>query len=566
METKPRTPEALVEDATSALRERRQLRALESLLEAFRLSRAPAIADAIDKVSTSLDATSLRPKGKTVADRHETWLLMESERNTTHVAALLATFASEGKREEIVARFARIEKWPADPRVAMTLARILERPRLRASDAWYGFWSRAMERLAAIGDVRVLRLREGLERHLGKRPRESKWIDKARLARLLDELTVEAERIEERTTRELRDAIARLESELAGEKGTAGASIAELYSAVYESPADDAPRLVLGDALLEAGLGDPRGELIAAQLGSSRSAKREKQIVREHVTKLLGPLAPVVVEKLAVFERGFLSEAAIHSKSEAAAKEVVGLPEWATVRVIHLFSPKHPWQAPAAPLLSSPVMRSLREVTHLNPHTFTDLTDPLRLTRVHLTPFGPWSVYLVERGLPLLPELRELDFGGIVDDSVETLATAILSLPAVRALDRIAVGLLYDEARIEWARAMMAATIAASSVALRRTDPLTGWSFTLRRDEAGELRVLEGEFVHGYRWSPWESTTPPLDRAGRIIRALGQLTSIRLTSKVPLAPSAAAFEGWRASLEGDTKGARLAIEIPSSPS
>jgi uncharacterized protein (TIGR02996 family) len=86
---------------------------------------------------------------------------------------------------------------------------------------------------------------------------------------------------------------------------------------IREHPDDDAPRLVLADWLEERG--DPRGELIRAQLGRTRFAqeerraewnearRREAALLAEHAAGWLGPLADRV--ELATFARGLLQVA-----------------------------------------------------------------------------------------------------------------------------------------------------------------------------------------------------------------------------------------------------------------
>jgi uncharacterized protein (TIGR02996 family) len=78
----------------------------------------------------------------------------------------------------------------------------------------------------------------------------------------------------------------------------------ELFQRVYEAPGDDAPRLVLADALQQDG--DPRGEFIALQLGSSsRARKRADKLLERHRADFLGPLRSVVVVGTDEWERGF---------------------------------------------------------------------------------------------------------------------------------------------------------------------------------------------------------------------------------------------------------------------
>ena len=54
-----------------------------------------------------------------------------------------------------------------------------------------------------------------------------------------------------------------------------------LYAAVFAAPADDGPRLVLADALQEAG--DPRGEFLSLALDRKRSIPRYEHVAKCYV-------------------------------------------------------------------------------------------------------------------------------------------------------------------------------------------------------------------------------------------------------------------------------------------
>ncbi len=92
-------------------------------------------------------------------------------------------------------------------------------------------------------------------------------------------------------------------------KAGPASSIEALIEQVKAAPADDAPRLVLADALTDRG--DPRGEFIALQCARARMAPgdqgalllREQALLSEHSAKWLGAL-PAGVE--CHFERGFV--------------------------------------------------------------------------------------------------------------------------------------------------------------------------------------------------------------------------------------------------------------------
>lgn len=129
-----------------------------------------------------------------------------------------------------------------------------------------------------------------------------------------------------------------------------------LYAAVFAAPVDDAPRLVLADALQEQG--DPRGEFISLQLQqprAQRSERRMQKLLERHRGEFLRRLQPVVMPDAAQrWDRGFLSEASVVLHGEQ-----VDVPDWATVRKLDvLFSGSPPLE------LASPHLRSLQEITN----------------------------------------------------------------------------------------------------------------------------------------------------------------------------------------------------------
>ena len=106
---------------------------------------------------------------------------------------------------------------------------------------------------------------------------------------------------------------------------------AALLAAIYAAPADDGPRLVYADALMERG--DPRGEVIALQCGNRDHARADKLLAR-HRAKWLGPLAPAIdATRALAFERGFPALATVADTAPPALDQH---PAWATLRRVEL--------------------------------------------------------------------------------------------------------------------------------------------------------------------------------------------------------------------------------------
>lgn len=109
------------------------------------------------------------------------------------------------------------------------------------------------------------------------------------------------------------------------------ALLQSLYERVYASPDDDQARLVLADALTEAG--DPRGEFIVIQVtapgGRARGMARLKEL---QLRREQGPgwLPPGVRASTARFRRGFPYEVVLTGPTDPAH------PGWRTVERLHV--------------------------------------------------------------------------------------------------------------------------------------------------------------------------------------------------------------------------------------
>ncbi len=174
-------------------------------------------------------------------------------------------------------------------------------------------------------------------------------------------------------------------------------SIAELFAQVAARPDDDAPRLVLADALLEQG--DPRGEFIASQLRATRTAAelaREKALLKKHEKAWLGPVAETTIAPSRVWRRGFLDECYFKSNGRFDSPST-GHPAWATVRTLKLRSF---YGAKGLPVLMDPVLRGVRA-----------LEDPSHDVAIAIaTSDPPWAIerlkgWLVDEERRILPEL-----------------------------------------------------------------------------------------------------------------------------------------------------------------
>lgn len=194
-------------------------------------------------------------------------------------------------------------------------------------------------------------------------------------------------------------------------------TLARLFDAVYARPDDDAPRFVLGDALLERG--DPRGELIAEQRrryerSIARPTTRERALVKAHGEAWLAPLSGVLRQP--AYRLGFLSSAALKGGvHDFAAFET--LREWRTIERLQIGATSEDM---AAALLAMPELVSLREVSAVSVpviETVFQRRGPLPWTTLTSVPIygraSPFDGFELLAGLGgALPALTHLGLAG----------------------------------------------------------------------------------------------------------------------------------------------------------
>ncbi|MCW5801878.1 MAG: TIGR02996 domain-containing protein, partial [Deltaproteobacteria bacterium] len=181
-----------------------------------------------------------------------------------------------------------------------------------------------------------------------------------------------------------------------------------LLEAVYASPGDDGPRMVLADALLERN--DPRGELIALQLRrdlGTAERRREKVLLASHRRTWLGDLAPII--RRCEFERGFLAVAEVIADDRDLVRRLVGHPAWSTVHTL----------SGSAAIAVDPALRSLRTLAF----------DANRAVELEEQP-AAWQELLT--GAPrAIESLRYTARGGVRETAALQACTA---LPRLRTL------------------------------------------------------------------------------------------------------------------------------------
>ena len=316
--------------------------ALAHALAAWRAVRAPALADLVDAVAARCATPERPPHLRAV---HAWWIELAATYDPVAVTALAEHASLEARGSppwpqlrarypsghavlapliiaygesfathlpthmNLVDRLAAMASWPDDPRMAAPLCAWLvdgavgwsfsRPPYGQAATVLYELVASALGRLA---DARILpALRACVAEPRGETaPLRRLQVGLAQ--RLIDGLAARRP-----LTEALAVAVAAVTAELPApaRPPRGGDPDAALWAAVLAAPADDAPRLVLADALTARG--DPRGELIALQChGRRKTLVREAKLVKAHWRDWVGALAPLLSRRNCAFERGML--------------------------------------------------------------------------------------------------------------------------------------------------------------------------------------------------------------------------------------------------------------------
>ena len=227
------------------------------------------------------------------------------------------------------------------------------------------------------------------------------------------------------------------------------ARLAELLAAVQRDPQDDERRRVYADALQVAG--DPRGELIVAQLTPTpTAARRAASIIKRHRRALLGPLATAIVPGSEELARGFLVACSVRLDRRTLAGALLDRPEWATVERLRMVGSSG-WPTPA--------MRSIVELhgVSASDRGLAGLLAGERYPRLEVLGLSGSLTHVEFRGLAQvrgLPRLRELHVD-LFSRRGEPPA-ALLEEPLGRQLDTLHVRFQRPPPLADWLAAMRA--------------------------------------------------------------------------------------------------------------
>jgi uncharacterized protein (TIGR02996 family) len=345
-----------LEGAREALDQGNRPGALAALLAAWKTTRAPAIADAIDVVSADVARTVeplFLPKPKLGRlDRHRRWIDVCDAHDPVDLPRLLDELVREPITAPLIReRLERLEHVPPDPRVAAKLIDLLCDQLPWAPKP---LWTNLFRLLGALRDVRG---RPRLPAALAKAkpgPARAFFADfRPRIEKLIEALAADPLVLPAAEQKLLTTIVTRARAFAEGPPPAAGAARppkaptvsprdeGELLALVYAKPDDDATRLVYGDWCSDRGL--QRGELIALQCKPKPAKKDEaqaKKLLKAHLAEWLGPLEPVVVPRSARFERGFLAACETKFRTPKQRAELAAHPAWSTVHTVTTDEPK----------------------------------------------------------------------------------------------------------------------------------------------------------------------------------------------------------------------------------
>ena len=413
--------------------------ARDALVVAWRKRRSPVIADAIDVLDP------LAPDA---------------------VSAQLAAIVTP----RVVTSLANLKKLASldDPRLASWVLAALANPPFCAPTAepFLVLLAKTIERLDDRRlDAALPALRPILTARITRKPIYTKVL------KLID-AAVAHRRVESRSTARERQLELELAAAVAALRKPAH-TVESLLAEVYARPDDDAPRMVLADALLERG--DPRGEFITLQLVRGRDGEpteRESELLKKHGRSWLGPLATVLSFGKGYsgteFERGFVAKADFIFKIEKKLPLISRDPGWATVET--------GWVG--ATLFEHAPLRALREAT-------LDDEDVEALQR-RAEPLPAVTRVVARREVPI-PLLRRV-FPALATLEVRRLPADVAGLAALEL-----AALELDLTRCKETRAEhdeLLARLAQVDARLRQLVVRTAWSrVELRRGATGKLEL-----------------------------------------------------------------------------
>lgn len=306
----------------------------------------------------------------------------------------------EGKLADVQRRLALLSGWNGDARLANQLERVL-REVPWSSTGSRPVWTQIFALVTSSKDPRFVALAKELPPKWALRSTQQRWMTKA-FAEAVRSLPAVTE-----LTPEESSLLQVIEREAFAARPAVKRSRTIDFAAVYAAPRDDAPRLVLADALLEQG--EARGELLSLQLRATKTPaeeKRERALLKAHAKKWLEPFGSSLGAEV-TWRRGFPVEGLVKFRNAADAGKYGGLTEWATFEVLTWSPPRSPDHQRAAGFIG-PAFRHLRAAQDMYvPHLLASGAGTWALEKVRgLVDSAEGLRAVVES--PTLPKLEAL--------------------------------------------------------------------------------------------------------------------------------------------------------------
>jgi uncharacterized protein (TIGR02996 family) len=398
--------------------------ALDALLDAWRRTRLPAIADAVDTVSRTID-DALPPIDDALrgAAYHAAWIAVAEEELSIDVGRLLPGLLREPLGELLIERVRRIVRRPEDPRIAAGLVAMVLEPPATSQSIIGKLWGPVFDALETLGDVRHRKaLAKRAARADGKSlfwPQHLRKVERlveklpavpvadAKLAKAVDAIVAASGKM----AKAAKPGKARAAAKPAKPARPAKPAADDPLAMVHADPASEETRLVCADALLEQR--DPRGELIQLQYAALRGepsragAKRERELLKQHLERWIPKdLVPVLTPKQYALHLGFLGSCEVVIDTDARRDALLAHPAWSTVRELYTDD---------VALMTSPAMKSLVRVGSFDAPTLRALAAARR----------PLPIEAI--GMLVLPALPPRD-------AAELAAVDARALPELRSL------------------------------------------------------------------------------------------------------------------------------------
>jgi uncharacterized protein (TIGR02996 family) len=244
------------------------------------------------------------------------------------------------------------------------------------------------------------------------------------------------------------------------ERVAGNADVDTLYAAVYAHLGELAPRIVLGDALIE--LGDPRGEFIALQCGrelDARPSRRERELLAANSRVWLGGAEKFVRKEGVVYRRGFVACARLNELAGRDDRDRA----WRTLEELDVGGSRQ--DATRATWLGT--LPLLRRIWGLSIHSIGELlARPRPWTTLGLYGFVGYGRAAFMAALDNIAEVVELDLASS-SDAQATLPVIIDSKLAAQ-LERV---------RVAVPARRLAEVNALAAIALRGIDIVPSYSF-----------------------------------------------------------------------------------------